>query len=385
MIAQAWRASRDAVAALFAPAPTSGRRHYHLIDLLRGLAAYSVLLWHYQHFFADLPQQPAKSAYPLYAVLFPFYEWGGTAVQLFWLISGFIFSAVYAGSGVPARVFAVHRFARLYPLHLVTLLAVAALQFACLRTFGHSLIYEHNDPLDFLAQLFMASAWGLTDTLSFNAPIWSVSAEIAIYLAFWCVHRRLLRWGIALPLALALALAGMALFLWDDGPVQSCAFYFFCGCALYAAHRAWDGRLAWQLASASAALASAVAAFGLGSHAGGFLLLFAGLVMAAAALEATRAAGWARAVPWLADNTYGCYLWHVPLQLAAMLVLHQLKISREIALSAWFITLYVAIITVVARVSFLKIEHPLRRLITRGLAPASPRRGSLRPAPAAVV
>ena len=28
-----------------------------------------------------------------------------------------------------------------------------------------------------------------------------------------------------------------------------------------------------------------------------------------------------RAVQWLEDNTYGLYLWHVPMQMAIMLVL----------------------------------------------------------------
>ena len=38
-----------------------------------------------------------------------------------------------------------------------------------------------------------------------------------------------------------------------------------------------------------------------------------------------------RAVQWLEDNTYGLYLWHVPMQRAIMLVLLPNRGSAELA------------------------------------------------------
>lgn len=40
-----------------------------------------------------------------------------------------------------------------------------------------------------------------------------------------------------------------------------------------------------------------------------------------------------RAVQWLEDNTYGLYLWHVPMQMAIMLVLLPNRGSAELAQS----------------------------------------------------
>ena len=113
--------------------PAAAAPRLTLIDGLRGFAAVAVLFYHYMHFamigtdheryFEYLDYQPARAAF---AIL---YDWGFYAVQLFWMISGFVFAAVYFGREATTREFVVNRFARLYPLHFLTLLVVAVLQF----------------------------------------------------------------------------------------------------------------------------------------------------------------------------------------------------------------------------------------------------------------
>jgi len=104
------------------------------IDLLRGIAAFAILLWHYQHFY--FPRAGVngvadqRAVQPLFYMFSWFYLHGAWAVQFFWILSGFIFFHVYAQRGdVSLREFFGNRFSRLYPLHLITLCIVAVLQF----------------------------------------------------------------------------------------------------------------------------------------------------------------------------------------------------------------------------------------------------------------
>ena len=343
-------------------ATPTDRRHYHVIDLLRGLAACAILFWHYQHFIAlGMASEGSRVTYPLYAIFWPFYEYGGTAVQLFWIVSGFIFSAVYAGTETQTKDFVRHRFARLYPLHFVTLLVVGGLQLIALSRFGRPLIYTHNDALDFLLQLFMASGWGLRDAFSFNGPVWSVSAEVLTYGLFWLTLRFLFRRGVLYPLifaAVALVVTRVT-----GSAVASCFFYFYVGCALFAVHRGWaDSRLK-QNVVAAACIAMSPILGQVGQSGIGFLFLFSGLTLACASAESRRLSRWARQVPWLADNTYGSYLWHIPIQLMLLILLDVAHIDRSIALGVPFLLLFLALVTLTARASFLWIESPARQFI----------------------
>lgn len=169
------------------PAPPT---YFVWVDALRGLAALSVVVFHYHHFYlrdaAGRPDIPETGTFPYAAILDAAYRHGGLAVEHFWVISGFVFAHVYLGRPTTMRAFWVARFARLYPLHLVTLLAVAALQAVSMSATGAWQIYGSNDLRHFLLQVPMASNWSsLSRGLSFNGPIWSVSFELVAYAAFF--------------------------------------------------------------------------------------------------------------------------------------------------------------------------------------------------------
>ena len=105
------------------------------LDSLRGVAALVVAgFWHYQHF--ALGYQP--SGYPFEAApgynlqpLSLFYHYGFLGVDFFFILSGIVFSYVYLNRiskrEIGPKEFWRRRFARLYPLHLATLLATAGL------------------------------------------------------------------------------------------------------------------------------------------------------------------------------------------------------------------------------------------------------------------
>lgn len=351
-----------------------------LIDGLRALAAIAVLFYHYMHFamigtdheryFAYLDYQPARS---VFAVL---YDWGFYAVQLFWMISGFVFAAVYFNRSASTREFVVNRFARLYPLHLLTLLVVAGLQFGALDRVGHTLLYDNYDWWHFALQLLFASDWLTGSGQSFNGPIWSVSVEVVVYALFWIGREPLRTVGPGGLLAvIALCLLGNVFA--EISRIPNCAYYFFTGVALFRLHRSLEHRpLAWRAGIALALLVIGWAALEQG---GGFTRevvaipawsAVALLVLASAEGGAPR---WlSRASGWLGDCTYGIYLWHVPTQLALMLVILPGANPAAFTAQGWVLAVWLLAVVSVARVSFVWFERPMRERLRRW---AEPERG----------
>jgi peptidoglycan/LPS O-acetylase OafA/YrhL len=116
---------------------------FYSLDVLRGVAALCVVFWHWQHFFyvgAELAPSFLASKQPLFGSLSLLYGYGWLAVDLFFSLSGFIFYWLYSiqvsSRAMRERDFLVLRFSRLYPLHLLTLLWVAILQFVFSRMTG---------------------------------------------------------------------------------------------------------------------------------------------------------------------------------------------------------------------------------------------------------
>src|SRR4051812_19181048 len=169
------------------------------LELLRFLAAFSVLVGHYQHFafVADRPVDFVIDRLPFSGLLYPFYYTRLPGVWVFWCISGFIFFWKYrdaiADRSIDSRTFFVLRLSRLYPLHAVTLLLVAALQAVYFQLNGYFLVYQDNDLRHFVLQIFMASNWGLEDGNSFDGPVWSISVEVLVYIVFFLMLRLVTR------------------------------------------------------------------------------------------------------------------------------------------------------------------------------------------------
>ncbi|VXB47358.1 acyltransferase family protein [Pseudomonas sp. 8O] len=175
----------------FSPKPIPSR--FYSLDVVRGLAALSVVFWHWQHFLYGTAQDGGYriSEQPFYSFFSIIYHWGWLAVDFFFALSGFVFFWLYAGSisagKVSGKLFFVARFSRLYPLHFLTLLLVLVGQYVYFQWQGRYFTYQYNDLYHFSLNLFMASEWGFQSGASFNAPIWSVSIEVLLYLAFFAL------------------------------------------------------------------------------------------------------------------------------------------------------------------------------------------------------
>src|SRR5438477_5302094 len=148
-------------------------QRFYSLDVLRGFAAISIVVWHWRHFFyAGIdPEAISADRLPFHGWLFLFYTNGGMAVDLFFSLSGFIFFWLYSSAvaerSMSARSFVLLRLSRLYPLHLATLAAVAAGQAYLLSTQGYQFIYKFNDAKHLVLSLLFASGWGLEDGYSF--------------------------------------------------------------------------------------------------------------------------------------------------------------------------------------------------------------------------
>ena len=182
---------------------------FYSLDVLRGVAALSVVFWHWQGFFLPSNKQGASFSIqqqPMFEFFYVFYEKGYEAVNLFFCLSGFIFFWLYseriAEKSLTNGPFAVLRLSRLYPLHFATLLFVAAGQFVYMRITKTYFVYPFNDTYDFFLNLFFASAWGLEKGNSFNSPVWSVSVEILLYAIFFVFCRYVNRTFISILIAI---------------------------------------------------------------------------------------------------------------------------------------------------------------------------------------
>jgi peptidoglycan/LPS O-acetylase OafA/YrhL len=127
-------------------------------------------------------------------------------VCFFFVLSGFILAHVYPRlDASEVRPFLVARFARLWPLHLVTFLAVLVLLPSARDTAGT------NPWLVAIANLALVQAWSARREInfSFNGPSWSISTEVAFYAVFPLLIRDFARtwpWKLAAALVCAAAI-----------------------------------------------------------------------------------------------------------------------------------------------------------------------------------
>lgn len=142
----------------------------HGLDALRGVAALGVAFGFHLNYYLGVNVSPWLDSY------------GWTLVDLFFVLSGFVFAALYADR-LPARdTFFRARFARLYPLHILTFAATAVL-----LLWLPPLDKSNNNFATALAHLFMMHEQGVGK--SFNVPSWSLAVEVYCYVIFYALAR----------------------------------------------------------------------------------------------------------------------------------------------------------------------------------------------------
>ncbi len=330
------------------------------LDALRGLAALGVaLFFHYRHF---------TDARPVAGTLLrPLYLHGDGLVDLFFILSGFVFAAVYgarlASRAVTLRNFFVLRLSRLYPLHLAALLAVTAL--FILRWYWQLGPFVYGGTArDFLVQVLLLQN-GLFDlSYSFNGPAWSIACEMTAYLLFALLCRFAFRWRVPLAAATIVGALFLATTNWlpTEGSFVRLLLGFFGGMLL----GELDARLVTLRARLGYCIAS-LAAFVLAHRYCPFLaerglILFGYPVIILAGLRVAPLARLLslRPLTWLGDISYSVYLLHFPLQLLIRTVDQRWDLPLNYA-SGLVWGAYAALLLALATLSYRAGELPVQR------------------------
>lgn len=344
------------------------------LDVLRGIAALAVVFWHWQHFFyvGDSPKDFNGVAQPLFEWLRLPYQRGALAVELFFCISGFVFFWLFARriaqGNLSASRFFIDRFSRLYPLHLVTLIGVAALQWVYSSKHGSYFVYQTNDLYHAVLNVLLIPAWGLEQGWSFNAPIWSVSVEVLLYAMLFVVCLTRQARYLIVP-----ALIVLGYFLYPNNyKLGSGIFTFFCGGAAFMLLEQLGQRCTAKTTLFVTALA-AVAAWSVVWQAEQlnryFLtgVAFPTLVALLAALSCVLPT-LLRPFAAVGDISYASYLLHFPLQIIFALVAERLGAERSVFYSPWMLVLFMAVLIPLSYASHRCFEMPVQNALRRAFA-----------------
>ncbi|MCO8609742.1 acyltransferase [Burkholderia multivorans] len=153
----------------------------HELDSLRGLAALGVVCWHYTSMWRVTP---------LNGIFAPFYSHGLLMVDFFFVLSGFVLARAYWNERRRQAIGQnfLERVARIYPLHLVMLLAVVPIEFFLQQRLGPlDYLFKYSDKYHFILNIFLLNYSSLERGFSFNAPAWSISTEIIINAMFFAI------------------------------------------------------------------------------------------------------------------------------------------------------------------------------------------------------
>lgn len=373
----------------------------YALDGLRGLAALSVVLWHWQHFYmidGALPPTFDRAVLPLYSVLWPIYEGGDIAVDLFFAISGYVFFYVYLNRieqrSVSAGSFLLLRLSRLYPLYFATLIIVAVLQVIFLKLHGEYFVYPANDATRFIASVLMMQDWPVfPHGYTFNGPAWSISVEVTMYLLFFILCRCCaLRYWWQSALA---AFCGLLAFKIDHDVGRGIIGFFLGGTvylllsrlssisrqlegAIYVATAvgwgivvsefefSWLHHLALELLS----LAPRIAQAWYTKHADEvFLLVFLSTIgpLTIATLvifERTSTVSF-KHLAWVGEVSYSSYLLHFPVQLVIAILMVKGTVPVILRDSVWFLAGFCVVLTTLSLATFRYLERPVQNQIRK--------------------
>ena len=209
----------------------SERHRYHLIDLVRFVAAFMVMVFHYTALgAADVMDGRKKLLAPMevYPDLYPITKYWFLGVELFFLISGFVILA--SALNRSALEFAISRGTRLYPTLWAAILFTTAILF-----YFHG-PYFNISPVDFFANLTLLNDYMHIGDI--DPVFWTLHMELQFYgcvfLLIVCGIVQRVHWWLAAWMALTICYAvfKQPFFMpWFLPPAYSA--YFIAGCVFY--------------------------------------------------------------------------------------------------------------------------------------------------------
>jgi peptidoglycan/LPS O-acetylase OafA/YrhL len=302
---------------------------FRSLDLFRFLAAVMVLIGHYTSEF-QLGLEGRSWIVSRFSLF----------VDFFFILSGFVIALTYGGRIANGRTYGAflwRRFARLWPLHALTLAGMGML---ALLASGAGYVFNKPELFqvaDLPWNLALLHAWGPVWHFSFNGVSWSISAELFVYMLFplfaWLAARLPITLLLTLVGAYVAALASLrglaGLEPWheatyDLGMLRAVPS-FMLGVIIHKAmmRPAWRVEASWPMAASVAALALVAMHIGLPSEL--VILLFAAFVWLAALAETAHGAGalGTRFSQMLGDASYGLYMLHVPVMSVMLFIIRR--------------------------------------------------------------
>lgn len=186
------------------------KERFEVLDIFRGIFSSLVVLFHMSAF----------SATPV--INNPFVYNSDLFVDFFFVLSGFVIAYSYQSISTANDLgrFYKKRFFRLYPLHLIVLLAFVAIELSKHYAAGYVQVNKldnaSNNWYTFLSNVFLINSVklpGIHD-VSWNIASWSISAEMIAYLVFGLTMVFIAKTGLAkikLFIYALVAIAGIAL------------------------------------------------------------------------------------------------------------------------------------------------------------------------------
>ena len=345
------------------------------VELLRFISAMMVIIWHYQqfyfpyNFFSDTEILITnRNEQPFYNYLSLFYNYGNKGVDLFFIISGYVFAYVYLIENklVNLKSFFSNRFARLYPLHFLTLITVTILQFYSVENFDSFFIHPFNDAYHFLLNLFFISGWGFEKGPSFNGPIWRVSVEIIIYFLFFFLiinskKNRILKSFLLVAFFIIFKKIFNDDFLKNiNMNLINCGIIFFEGVLVYyLTNKIKDKKIIFFIGIFLLSI-SLIGNFKI------YVFLPAILIIFLTLEYLIKGKIW-NFFNFLGNLTYGTYLWHLPLQILVMIIIKETECDYSIIDYKIFFLGYIFILILVSIISFYFFEKKMRLLLKKKL------------------
>lgn len=310
---------------------------------------------------------------------------GNYGVDLFFVLSGFILCHVYADRFATRitrhelRSFISYRFARLYPVHLVTLAAMIVLYLGQRVLTGASGGNpERFTPGVVVSSLTMTHGWW--GTVTPNLPAWSISAEWFAYLLFPLLCLALTRARSA-PVVFVLVGCGLATVWHAVSGVDPTSKLpgedlirvmagFLVGMATYRLYRRVQGHTRTPaLGIVLAVLVIVWACVGERPRLEVGVLLFAGLIIALASERDWLGRALShRSIVYLGEVSYAIYMVHWVVRVVVRAVAARFGVL-DTTPPALMITTYVVVTMITAVSIYHLVELPWRGRLRRMLAP----------------